>query len=102
MTGHHLGDLGSIEFTSGVNETRDGFVTVRAIGQLTDGSRVLLSGQMDLVTVRDHGLAALESAEAACTDAALVRMLEGLGQPSTAVAAFLLGMREERGGGDPT
>jgi hypothetical protein len=64
------GGAESLEMESGVNKRLEGFVTVRW------GAEV---GQLSPAEAREHGLAMLECAEAAESDAAVVRGLRAGG-----------------------
>lgn len=93
----NIGELSDIEMSSGVNDDHVGFVHIRAIGTIA-GEPVVLIGQLDPATIRQHALAYLESAEAAEHDAALVRLLAELEMPDELIGHLIGNLRNQRSG----
>lgn len=92
MTGKRIGDLETIEMTSGVNHDGVGFVTIRAIG-----NQAVLIGQLTPAEVRQHALHYLEAAEAAEMDAMVFsELVRTIGVEPTKAAAFIVALRERR------
>ena len=86
--------LESIDYISGVNEAGEGFVTIAAHGK--DGT--ILLGQLTPDEIREHGLCALECAEAADQDAAVLRVCRKLELPDELAGAVITELRNTRGG----
>lgn len=86
------GGAESLEMESGVNKRLEGFVTVRW------GAEV---GQLSPVEARQHGLAMVECAEAAESDAAILRALRDGGFEDEVGFGLLRLIREHRAGGKP-
>ena len=86
-----VGGAESLEMESGVNKKLEGFVTVRW------GAEV---GQLSPAEARQHGLAMLECAEAAESDAAVLRALKAGGFEDEAGFGLLRLIRDYRKGGD--
>lgn len=86
---------GALEFLSGVSVfTGEPFVHIRLDGRLI--------GQVDPETARRIGLDALAVAEAAESDALIVRLLtETVGLDEQAALSFLVAMRDARSTGPP-
>ena len=87
-------DLRSIDLTSGVNESGEGFITVAASSP--DGT--ILIGQLPPTEVRQMALAWLEAAEAAEQDAAVLRTMRKLELPDHLAGMVITELRESREG----
>jgi len=85
-------DLESIDMVSGVNEQGEGFVHVFA---RADGD-VVAMGQLTPKQMRDHGMDAIQAAEAAEQDAAVLRTLRRLELPDDLAAHVVAELRATR------
>jgi hypothetical protein len=86
-------DLAGIDMESGVSEAGKPFCRIRATS--ADGTVILL-GQLSPDDMRRYGLSALEVAEAADQDAAVLAAVRKLDLPDQMAAVVIRELRESR------
>lgn len=88
-------ELAEIRVTSGVSLfTKEGFITVHAVSKEGDS----LHGQLSPAECREQGLAFLEAAEAAESDAAIWAAVRAAGSSDEVAGHILTAIREARQG----